>query len=144
MISYGNCSHFWDIFPNISNNVKQISLKISSYIHKNTQNPMKTSKISICNTKHTTNAKIHFKFSMFLLFENLETKRKHTNDSNTYFIIYQFSIIHILYILYILYNLYILYICVQIHRRLWNLQECRCSSSTLRSRRGRRVQLNYA
>ena len=73
-------------------------LNISSYIHKKDNESDKRIKNNIYDTNHSQNSKMRFKKpKMFEHRLNLFKK------SNSYFIIYQASIIHILYILYYIY-----------------------------------------
>ena len=52
--SYENCSHFWDIFQKVYKHI----FKQSSYIQKNSLNPINAVKITIYNTKFTPNTNI--------------------------------------------------------------------------------------
>ena len=56
-ISYEKCLHFWDIFRKMLKNI----IKLCSYIQKKTLNTIHAFKITIYNTKHTNNIKIHVK-----------------------------------------------------------------------------------
>ena len=57
---------FFFLFQKIFKN----TFKISSYIQKMTQDPINALKITIYNTKHTTDSKLHFKNSK--MFETIE------------------------------------------------------------------------
>ena len=102
-----NCFYaLLDLFDTIQNT--QHIFKICSYIQKLTPNPINALRITIYNTKHTNNTKIHFQQSQH--FRNKSKHSKLYKHLIYYYIIYQVSITHILYILYIMYILYILYI----------------------------------
>ena len=83
-------------------------------MQKNTQNPIKTLKITIYNTTHTPKMQKIIRCFRTIRNQTIRSQTKRFNYLIFYSIIYQFSITHILYILYFLYILYILRILLRV------------------------------
>ena len=91
------------LLGHVFKNVKHI-FKICSYIQKSTQNPINALEITIHNTKHTKNTKVHFqKSNIFERFENLKKPKcvfcHISNFHNSQFI-------HFVSFVYFIYHLY--------------------------------------